>query len=318
MNDQHSDTSSYIGIDVSKAHLDIDYFGKPKRITNSSKTIRTWLKDHLLATSDTVLCLEATGAYTRPLILEALTLEIPIALLNARQVRNYARAAGLLAKTDTIDAQTITRYSETFPPKTLSSQWAERERPQQYHQWPDSLVAQTASAKTSLEYYSDSSLRPGIKRHIRALEKRIETCRRDIDLILSNHPELEAKRRLIEQVTGIGPATSRTLVITLPELGELNRNQAAALVGLAPMNRDSGAGRGRRTIQAGRSKPRKALYMAALTAAYRNPMFIPTFQRHREKGKPVVKVALTAVARKLIIYLNTLVKNHPNLATLKT
>lgn len=123
------------------------------------------------------------------------------------------------------------------------------------------------------------------------------------------------KRRstILQQTTGVGPAVSTTLLVTFPELGTLNRKQAAALAGLAPMNRDSGAARGRRTIQAGRSKPRKALYMAALTAAHRNPMFIPQYQQLIARGKPV-KVALCAVARKLLVHLNTQLKE----ADLKT
>lgn len=310
-------TVRHIGIDVSKAHLDFDLAGTPKRIPNQSQDIRLLLEELRSTYPGAILCMEATGAYTRLLILEALKLEIPVALLNARQVRNDARAAGFLAKTDSLDAKIITRHCDTFPPKTIDSSWVARDQLQQHHQWLDSLIAEAARVKTSLEYYSDPALRTRIKRHLGALQKRIETCKRDLDKLLSKQAGLSAKRTLVEQVTGVGPATSRTLIITMPELGKLKRNQAAALAGLAPMNRDSGAARGRRTIQGGRAKARKALYMAALTAAYRNPMFMPLYQRHRDNGKPV-KVALTAVARKLLIHLNTLLKNHPNSGHLKT
>jgi len=267
-----------------------------------------------------MLCLEATGAYTRLLISEALALDLPVALLNARHVRNYARAAGRLAKTDELDALIISAYAKAFPPQTLSKKWTQQEQLHQYLLRLDFLVESAARLKASLDYYQDQKLQRDIKRHIAAEEKRIKAMEKAVDALLEQNELLVQKRALIEKVTGVGEATSRRLVITVPELGTLNRQQAAALMGLAPMNRDSGAGRGKRCIQAGRAKPRKALYMAALTAAYRNEMFKPFYQSLKAKGKPS-KVALIAVARKLLIYLNTLckeVENPQHTATLKT
>jgi len=298
-----------IGIDVSKEHLDIDLFGRPLRVKNTLQGLKdlfTKIATHQ-SSEHIRISLEATGSYTRLLVVNCLKERIPVSIINARLVRNYARASGQLAKTDTIDAKIITQYSQTFNPPCLSLDWEEQERLQQYHKRLDVLIQSRASRKTSLEHYSDSGIRAEIKREIKALDKRIETYIKTIDSIIADDTELEEKRAKMEQIIGVGPATSRSLICTFPELGTLNRKQAAALAGLAPMNRDSGGFRGKRCIQAGRAKPRKALYMAALTAAYRNPLFSEYFKSLRERGKPM-KVALTAVARKLLIHINTQLK----------
>jgi transposase len=303
-------TIIHIGIDVSKEHLDCDLHGKPLRLPNSNAGASTLLRKLMAIRPEQAvqINLEATGCYTRVLVRACLGASVPIALINPRHIRSYARAAGQLAKTDEIDARVITAYARHFSPPCLDGKWLERDRLAQYHRRLDVLIQTRASRKTSMDHYSDASLRAEIRREIAALDKRIATITEAIDSIIGNDPVLLEKRRRMEKTTGIGPATSRTLAVTFPELGTLNRQQAAALAGLAPMNRDSGAGRGKRCIQAGRAKPRKALYMAALTAAYRNPMFSAHFRQLRERGKPV-KVALTAIARKLLIHLNTELKS---------
>ena len=305
----------HIGIDVSKLTLDVDLRGQHLQVKNSPKGFAKLFSEVLKIADFSMIqiSVEATGCYTRGLVTACLETGLPIALLNARLVRSYARAAGQLAKTDKIDAIIITRYAEVFEPPVLNESWIENERLLQFHQRLESLIATRAKRKTSLDHYQDPSIRAEIKREILALTRRIETYIRDIDLLIESHSGLVEKRQKMETITGIGPATSRTLIITFPELGSLNRKQASALAGLAPMNRDSGAGRGKRTIQAGRAKPRKALYMAALTAAYRNPMFSDHFKQLRARGKPV-KVALTAIARKLLIYLNTQLKTPSEIA----
>jgi transposase len=301
-------TIIHIGIDVSKEHLDCDLHGKPLRLPNSNAGASTLLRKLADHAAPIQVNLEATGCYTRPLVRACLAAGVPVALINPRHIRSYARAAGQLAKTDEIDARIITAYARHFNPTCLGGEWLERDRLAQYHRRLEVLIQTRASRKTSMDHYEDAWLRSEIRREIAALDKRIGTITKAIDSIIDNDPVLAEKRRLMERTTGVGPATSRTLAVTFPELGTLNRGQAAALAGLAPMNRDSGAGRGKRCIQAGRAKPRRALYLAALTAAYRNPMFSAYFKRLREAGKPV-KVALTAVARKLLIHLNTELKS---------
>lgn len=303
-------TTIHIGIDVSKEHLDCDLHGKPLRLPNTTAGTSALLRKLAAIHPDQAVQvnLEATGCYTRPLVRACLAASVPVALINPRHIRSYARAAGQLAKTDKIDARIITAYARHFAPPCLGPEWLERDRLAQYHRRLEVLIQTRASRKTSMDHYADAEIRAEIRREVAALDKRIATVTKSIDSIIANDPVTVEKRRLMERATGVGPATSRTLAVTFPELGTLNRKQAAALAGLAPMNRDSGAGRGKRCIQAGRAKPRRALYMAALTAAYRNPMFSPYFKQLRERGKPV-KVALTAVARKLLIHLNTELKS---------
>ena len=296
-----------VGVDLGKLSFDASIRGHGSTWPNTPAGIRRFL-DHLdsLGAPVRVSC-EATGAYTRRLILACLKRGTPIALLNARNVRAFARSTGRLAKTDRIDAGVIARFAETFDPAVLDPSWIRQERLHQFHQRLDALIDSRARRRTSLEYYDDPAIRAEVKREIAALTRRIESYQDAIDHFIGQDEAIRRKRELLTRTTGIGPAVSMTLVVTFPELGTLNRKEAAALAGLAPMNRDSGAARGRRTIQAGRSKPRKALYMAALTAAHRNPMFAPHYQQLIARGKPV-KVALCAIARKLLIHLNTQLK----------
>ena len=298
------------GVDLGKETFDASVNGTARTWPNTAAGISMFLK-HLLSLGRPVrVSCEATGGYTRKLVVACLHQGVPIALLNARSVRAFARATGCLAKTDRIDAGIIARHAATFDPPVLDPSWEREERLRQFHQRLDALIDARARRRTSLEYYDDPEIRAEIKREIAALGKRIESYQARIDHHITEDAELARKRGIMRQTIGVGPVVSTTLVVTFPELGTLNRKQAAALAGLAPMNRDSGAARGRRTIQAGRSKPRKALYMAALTAAHRNPMFAPQYQQLIARGKPV-KVALCAIARKLLVHLNTQLKAEP-------
>lgn len=299
-----------VGVDLGKASFDASIAGDCRTWPNTPSGIRRFL-DHLSSLGQPLrVSCEATGAYTRQLVLACLRRGIPIALLNARSVRAFARATGCLAKTDRIDAEIIARHAATFDPPPLDTSWEHRERLHQFHQRLDALIDARSRCRTSLEYYDDAEIRAEIRREIAALGKRIASYQARIDHYIDEDPAMRHKRDILRHAIGVGPAVSMALVVTFPELGSLNRKQAAALAGLAPMNRDSGAARGRRTIQAGRSKPRKALYMAALTAAHRNPMFASQYQQLIARGKPV-KVALCAIARKLLIYLNSQLKVAP-------
>lgn len=296
-----------VGVDVGKMAFDTSINKSTKTWPNSKPGIARFIK-HLKSLDQPVrVSCEATGAYTRQIIAACLLEDVPVALLNARNVRAFARATGCLAKTDRIDAIIISRYAATFDPPTLDPSWEHEERLRQFHQRLNALIDARAQRRASLDYYSDPEIRAEIKREIAALTKRIESYQNHINLAINEDPAMRRKRDILLKNSGVGPAVSATLLVTFPELGTLNRNQAASLAGLAPMNRDSGAGRGRRTIQAGRAKPRKALYMAALTAAHKNPIFAPQYQQLIQRGKPV-KVALCAIARKLLIYLNTQLK----------
>lgn len=298
-----------VGIDVSKDLLDSFIQGDRNQIPNSAREILRWLRS-IQHERDIRVSVEATGCYTREIILACLQLEVPISLLNPRNVRCYAKAKGLLAKTDKIDAQVIAEYSSAFNPGLLDDGWPARDELRQLHCRLQDLIASRAKRRVSLEHYHATAIRAEVKREITALGKRIDTYKKAIDCIIQGRVELSLRKAAMEKIIGVGEATSTTLLIHMPELGRLNRQQAAALAGLAPMNRDSGAGRGKRTIQAGRAEPRKSLYMAALTAAHRNPDFKGYYQRLRDQGKPV-KVCLIAVARKLLIQINSVLKSIP-------
>ncbi len=301
------------GVDIGKESFDAAVNQSVKSWPNTRSGIDRFIKYLKTLDAPVRVSCEATGGYTRLLVSACLKGGIPIALLNARNVRSFAKATGCLAKTDRIDALMIARYASTFDPPTLYKSWVGEERMRQIHQRLDALIRSRAKCRVSLEYYSDPEIRAEIKRELAALTKRIETYQTRIEEEIKADEILRRKCEILQGNTGVGPAVSATLLITLPELGTLNRVQAAALVGLAPMNRDSGAARGKRTIQAGRAKPRKAIYMAALTAAHRNPMFTHQYKKLIERGKPT-KVALCAIARKLLIHLNTQLK-EVNLTT---
>lgn len=296
-----------VGIDIGKESFDASINGTGRTWPNTKPGISRFIKSLQSLNAPVRVSCEATGGYTRMLIVACLHEHVPIALLNARSVRAFARATGCLAKTDRIDAAIIARHAATFNPPVLDSSWEREELLRQFHQRLDALIDARARRRTSLEYYGALEIRAEIKREIAALTKRIESYKAQITNFINQDSSMRRKREILQRNTGIGPAVSATLLVTFPELGTLNRNQAAALAGLAPMNRDSGAGRGKRTIQAGRSKPRKALYMAALTAAHRNPIFMDQYKQLIQRGKPV-KVALCAIARKLLIHLNTQLK----------
>lgn len=306
----HSSDFLEAGVDLGKASFDAAIADTCRTWPNTPGGVRSFL-DELQRTERAIrVSCEATGGYTRLLVTACLQRRIPVSLLNARNVRSFARATGRLAKTDRIDARMIARHAATFHPPVIDGQWIEQDRLKQFHQRMQALIESRARCKASLEYYSEPSIRAEIRREIAALTRRIGSYEAAIRKSIEADDAMRRKSERLREVIGVGPSVSATLLVTFPELGTLNRRQAAALAGLAPMNRDSGAARGRRTIQAGRSKPRRALYMAALTAAHRNPMFMPFYQQLIHRGKPV-KVALTAVARKLLVHLNTILKELP-------
>lgn len=238
------------------------------------------------------------------------TRDIPISRINPRQVRDFARAKGLLAKTDAIDAGTISQFAEVFqcaPTAPLSeTQKALRAAVRRRA----SVMGQLTREKTMLEKVTDRYVRKDLQSFIRILTKRLAKFDKYTSQIIETEAELSQKCRLMEQVKGVSKGTVSVVLAELPELGTLEDKQPAALVGLAPMNRDSGLRRGRRTTQGGRGQVRRALYMPALCAVRFNPVLKEFYDRLREKGK-CHHVALTAVMRKLICLLNRILAD-PN------
>ena len=296
-----------VGIDLSKDKLDVAYAGKLTSVPNDLKGVEQLLQKLSELDEPYRLNCEATGPYSRTLVASCLKKEIPISIVNPRAVRNLARASGKLAKTDELDALLIARYAKTFNPPLLDQSWFTKIRLSQLLQRIDFLTSSRARCKASLDSYNDPEILTEIRREIRALDKRIAGYQAKIDLEIGKNTKLNERRERLLKCKGVGPATSTVLVVTLPELGSLNRKEIAALCGLAPINRDSGRVSGKRMIQAGRSRPRRALYMAALSASRFHPSLSEHYRKLRENGKPA-KVALTAIARKLAIMLNTSLK----------
>ncbi len=299
----------YAGIDVSAAHLDLAVLpsGEERRFTNDAKGIKT-LTDHLAAMGSVLVVLEATGGMELPVVGELAVAGVELVVINPRQVRDFARATGKLAKTDALDAQVLARFGEAVKPAVRPLPDATllelRGLATRRHQLTKMLTAERNRLRTASE-----RVQPQIKEHILWLKRQIKDLDKDLRDSIRSSPLWRAQENLLRSVPGVGPVVSSILLAKLPELGTLNRHQISALVGVAPLNRDSGAMRGKRKIWGGRAPVRAALYMAALVATRRNPVIKAFYQRLLQAGKPK-KVALTACMRKLLTTLNVMVRDQ--------
>jgi len=298
----------YIGIDVSKAHLDVAIEdASPERFENTSSGIKSLIK-RLQAEGDCFVVMEATGGLQFPLAVALSEAGLLAAVVNPRQVRDFARAMGYLAKTDAIDACVIQQFAARIKPEPRPLRDEETRELSDLVTRREQLITMLTAEKNRLQT-ATKRVRKDIKAHIKWLEKRLSDVDDDLRRAIKASPLWRAKDNLLQSVPGVGPTSSAKLISSLPELGQLNRRQIAALVGLAPFNRDSGAFRGRRSIWGGRAQVRSVLYMAALSATKYNPVIRAFYQRLLENGKRK-KVALTACMRKLLTILNTMVKNE--------
>jgi transposase len=267
----------------------------------------TALVERLSALAPTLIVLEATGGLEVRIAGALAAAGLPVAVVNPRQVRDFARATGKLAKTDRLDAEAIARFAEAVRPPvrplqdtaglTFKALVARRRE----------LVAMRVAEQNRLGATSTGRVRQSLLAVIEVLERQIAAL--DIDRQVRDSPAWRAREDLLRSVPGVGPTTARTLIAELPELGELTRRCIAALVGVAPINRDSGQMRGRRTVWGGRSEVRATLYMATLAAVRANPTITGFYRRLRQAGKPG-KVALTACMRKLVVILNAMLRER--------
>ena len=262
--------------------------------------------------------LEATGGYETSVAVELQLAGLPVSLVNPRQVRNFARATGRSAKTDVIDAHVLAQFAAVIQPPVRPLPDEETRELRGLVDRRRQLLQMVTSERNRLRIAS-KRVRPQIHRHIRWLEKQIEDLDNDIDKMIRQSPMWRARDELVRSVPGVGPVLSSMLLAHLPELGSLNRGQVAALVGVAPLNRDSGAYRGKRSVWGGRPSIRAALYMATLSASRYNAVIRAFYQRLLAAGK-LPKVALTACMRKLLLILNVMVKRNthwgpPNMQT---
>jgi transposase len=297
----------YLGIDVCKSNLDLHYLQEPSQIPNEEKAILRWLKT---LPPEVVLVCEASGGYETLLVGLAQAQQRPIIRANARQVRDFARAKGRLAKTDQIDAQTLVEFAGAFEPSPLPPTDPLQQQIASLVKHRSHLLMQITQTQNWAETVSDQKLSAFMQKTISFLQTQVKSLQKLIQEKVTQSAELSPKVDRLQQVQGIGPVTAISLVALMPELGSLSDGQAAALAGVAPFNRDSGQFRGKRHIAGGRAPVRSVLYMSALVASRYNPILKAHYLHLLAKGKPK-KLALTVLMRKLIILANTLLKN-PN------
>ena len=293
----------YVGIDVSKSHLDL--FAPPLgsfRVEYTDDGL-AGLVESITQLEIALVVMEATGKIEARCAATLSRAGIPVAVVNPRQVRDFARASGRLAKTDKIDAEVIARFAEALQPEVTKIRDEDEERFDELLTRRRQVIAMITTEKNRLGTVHDRKLRRRITAHIRWLERELADVDREMSDAIEESPVWRGKDDLLRSVPGIGETTSKVLLAELPELGKLTHKEIASLAGVAPMNRDSGMMRGKRTISGGRSVVRTALYMAALSASKHNPELRTFYQRLVAAGKPK-KLALTATMRKLIILLN--------------
>ncbi len=299
----------YVGIDVSKAKLDVAVrpWTAPLVVTNDAPGIRA-LVDKLRRLCCRLIVLEATGGLERSAALALHDAGLPVVLVNARQVRDFARATNRLAKTDTIDAQVLAEFGEKIGPEPRPLLDAESRELQLLVRRRRQLVQDLTAEKNRQATAADSQWAGlSVARHIAWYEEELVAVDAALDALVRQSPAWQALEALYRSTPGVGPVLSRSLLADLPELGRLNRRQISALVGVAPLNRDSGQFRGRRQVWGGRSALRSSLYMAALVATRFNGSIRSFYQRLLAKGK-AKKLALTACMRKLLTILNAMAR----------
>lgn len=298
----------FVGIDVSKDTLDVAVRPEERHWqTANTEEAFPELIERLRALEPTLIVIEATGGLERAVVAAMVEAELPVAVVNPRQTRDFAKATGRLAKTDEIDAADLAFFGEAIEPEPCSLPDAAVQTLSALNTRRQQLVKMLTAERNRL-HTALPAARPSLREHIRWLEREQEKVESELQRLIDQNLSFRRKFKLLCSVKGIGPATSYTLISQLPELGTVNRKEIAALVGVAPFNRDSGRWRGKRTTWGGRAGVRAQLYMAALTASQHNPVVRAFYQRLIEAGKPK-KVALTACMRKLVVILNAMVKN---------
>ncbi len=300
----------FVGIDVSKNQLDVCVRpdGEALAFARDSEGIKA-LIERMRRLLPQIVVLEATGGYEAPVAAALADAGVAVAVVNPRQIRDFAKATGRLAKTDELDAAAIAHFAEAIKPEPrllLDEQAREFKALMARRR---EIVDMIVRERNRLGQAVEKRVIKDLKAHLRFLEQRLESIDDDIDRVVRTSPIWRAKEDLLRSVPGVGPQTARTLLAEMPELGTLSRRKVASLAGLAPMNRDSGVWRGKRMIQGGRRSVRAVLYMAALVASRRNPLFKTYYQHLIAHGK-AKKLALLAVARKLLVALNAILRDQ--------
>lgn len=297
----------FVGVDVSKARLDVAVrpTGEAWSNENDEAGIATLVR-RVSELGAALVVVEATGGLEVAMVAE-LAVTVPVAVVNPRQVRDFARAMGQLAKTDSIDAEVLARFAEAVKPEPRPLKDDETRHlaalVSRRRQLRDMIVAESNRLGAA-----PKRLHKGIQKHVDWLRRELRLLEKDLDNQIKSSPIWREKEDLMRGIKGIGPVSAATMLAEVPELGTLNRKQIAALVGVAPMNRDSGTYHGKRSIWGGRAPARAVLYMATLSAIRANPVLRTFYRRLLAHGKPK-KVAITAAMRKLLTVLNAIVRD---------
>lgn len=297
-----------VGVDIGKQWLDASMAGNHRRFMHDAagySALIAWLQPH----APQLIAVEASGVYEQMATAALQAAGLAVARVNPRQVRDFARASGKLAKTDRIDAHMLAAYAQALRPAAATAMTPLRVELSALVTRRRQVVDIYAEEQDRLHATLHAAMREDIRTHLALLKERIETFNRAIAALVKTAPALAAAYRRLIAVPGIGPVTAAVLIAELPELGRVSPGQIAALVGVAPMNHDSGAMRGQRHIRGGRKSVRCVLYMATLTALRCHPAIRPFYQRMRDQGKPP-KVAITAAIRKLLVQLNAMLRDH--------
>jgi transposase len=300
----------HVGIDVSKERLDVCSLpdGGTFSVANDRAGIDELIARLLEGVRPELVVLEATGKYERPAAVAVAAAGIAVAVVNPRQARDFAKAAGRLAKTDRIDAEVLARFAGAVGPRPSVLPDEEARVLQDILLRRRQLLEMMVAEKNRLQMASEAVARR-IAAHVRWLEKELSRVDRELDEAVRESETWRANEELLRSVPGVGPVLARTLLAELPELGTLPRRRLCALVGVAPFNRDSGTFRGKRQVWGGRAPVRAALYMGALVATRHNPLIREFYERLLAAGKPK-KVALVACMRKLLSILNAVMRDR--------
>lgn len=299
----------FVGIDVSKARLDVAVHNQPSswQADNTDAGIAELVKQ-LQAMTPTLVVLEATGGFELRLVAELAAVKLPVVVTNPRRVRNFARSTGKLAKTDKLDAKMLAHFAAALRPEPRSLPSDQEEQLTALLTRRRQIVDMLTVEKNRLHTVR-ATMRSDIEEHITWLTQKLDALDTEIDQFIQGSTLWQEKATLLKSVPGVGRITASTLLAMLPELGTLNRQQIAALVGVAPVNKDSGRKQGKRRIFGGRASVRSVLYMAALSAKKHNPK-IKKFYEHLLKQGKEKKVALTACMRKLLVILNAMLRTN--------
>ena len=301
---------TYVGIDVSKDTLDVCLLQQNQAFTvDNHYTGLDQIIKQLKTLDGCLVVLEATGGYEIPVAASLHDAGFDVAVVNPRQIRDFAKSVGQLAKTDRIDAKIIARFAQATNPRSKPVASTEHLMLKELNTRRRQLIDMRTADKNRLGAVHSREVQKDLADHIKWLDKRIERIDKDLGQIIRNSPIWREKDNLLQSVPGVGKTLSRTLLAAVPELGRTNRREISKLIGLAPLNRDSGRMRGRRTIWGGRANVRAVLYMATLSATRYNPVIASLYQRLLDAGKDK-KLALTACMRKLLTILNAILKTY--------